>query len=111
MHTSNIKTTKKASMKRTAFRATIKFVHVGMSLANGSMSETQTGEWARFIGTCIPSTAKELTVLAYLLTAAVLLSVLGPEGRPGMSSYVSPCLESQGCALFPLSYLLSRLSA
>ena len=33
-----------------------------------------------------------------------------PKGRPGMSD-VSPCLESQGCHLIPLCYLLSCSSA
>ena len=33
-----------------------------------------------------------------------------PEGRPGMSD-VSPCLESQGCHLIPLYYLLSCSSS
>ena len=37
--------------------------------------------------------------------------VLVPEGRLGMSDISPPCLESQGCCLIPLYYLLSCPSA
>ena len=45
-----------------------------------------------------------------ILTGSRASKTNHPEGRPGMSD-VTACLESQGCHLIPLSYLLSCFSA
>ena len=57
---------------------------------------------------CVPLKCDRLWLFAYFSLHYFVACT--PEGRPGMSD-VSPCLESQGCHLIPVCYLLSCSSA